>query len=165
MDIKNEAHEYALKAMEAELTKIEEAYIAGYEAGKKVGGFKPVIQEDNIEWVDMSLPSGTLWSEPLQKDLDCIEAVFNEVKDLDLPTEEDFRELLKETKHVGWGISPRLISRNGVRYHLDGNLWMKGESDKDMKAPAFASTSSTRFHRFFMGERFRVVLVKHPDKK
>lgn len=163
MDIKNEAHEYALKAMESALTKIEDAYIAGYEAGKKVG-FKPIeIDENGIEWVDMSLPSGTLWSKALRKDGECIEAVYNEVKDYNLPTEEDVAELFKGTKRFvnnGW---IKILSRNGIEYWLNDTYWLKGSADENLEVPYMSYKGNC--DKTYMGYKKKVILVKHPNMK
>lgn len=163
MNVKNEAHEYALKAMEAELTKIEEAYIAGYEAGKKVG-FKPIeIDENGIEWVDMSLPSGTLWSKPLVKDSYFLNVAYVEAMHYNLPTEEDVKELKEFTKRNNQYDYSLYHSKLGVEYKLRGNHWLKGEPNDEFDAPSFdhdLSINNSPTH-YNLG----IVLVKHTDKK
>lgn len=166
MDVKTEAHEYALKAMETELAKIEEAYIAGYEAGKKVG-FKPIeIDRNGIEWVDLSLPSGTLWSTPLRNDKNhLLELPFKQAKDMDIPTMEDYEELIRytEAKKVYYNFGPyhytSLLSENGVEYVHQFDFWIKGEPDENKKTKYIDYLME--FSEKFIGEKVPVVLVKY----
>lgn len=59
------AKEYAEGKINDALNKvIVEAYMAGYNSGYK-DGYDKVVKEtssDDIEYVDLGLPSGTLWS-------------------------------------------------------------------------------------------------------
>lgn len=166
-ELQSKAHDYALKVLEDEIARIENAYIEGYEAGKKESGFQPIVKEGNIEWVDMSLPSGTLWSRALLNDSGTyLLTVFNQAKDYDLPTKEDIDELLCQTNHGEplWNGDQYYLSRDGIRYYMEkGPYWLKGVSDEKMQAPIFYGRGSCSTK--FMGDKAKVILVKHPNNK
>lgn len=166
MDLKEEAREFALKAMEPELTKVEEAYIAGYEAGKKAGWYPVDIDENGIEWVDLSLPSGTLWSKPIWRDKKhLLKLPYNMAKDMDIPTIEDWEELRHETKvstktysnGTFWHTS--ILSQDGVEYIHNSDFWLKGEPDEKKKVLSIDDKAMKIYK--FIGEQLHVVLVKH----
>ena len=64
-ELDEKAHEYALKNASRFINKtLAEAYIAGYKAGFKDCEDNILISlpKKDIEYVDLGLPSGTLWS-------------------------------------------------------------------------------------------------------
>lgn len=165
MDIENKAQEYALNVLEECINKVKQAYIDGYNAGKAECSPLPKnITEDEVEYIDLSLPSGTLWSKPLRDEdgRNCFYSPFNKVKDLDLPTQADYAELIKYTKY---GLNNEgdyeYLSVDGVRYIIPSYItfWLK---DKDSET--MAKHVNTRMHPHvasaFIGESKCVILVK-----
>ncbi len=101
MDISEKAGKYAEgKANEAITKAIEQAYKDGYRDGYKDREEEiPVdLKDDKTEYVDLGLPSGTLWA----KDCECDEngkplyLTYAEAQNRNLPTEEQTVELIKE---------------------------------------------------------------------
>lgn len=101
MNIYEKAKTYAEgKAIEAISQAIEQAYEAGYQEGYRDGLEKqcneaPVIlQDDNTEYVDLGLPSGTLWSSDyLKEDGKNVYLPYCQAIKYNIPTEEQFNEL------------------------------------------------------------------------
>lgn len=64
MNIKEKSKLYAEeKALEAISTAIEQAYEAGYHDGlKHCENERLEVIKDGVEYVDLGLPSGTMWS-------------------------------------------------------------------------------------------------------
>lgn len=92
------AANYAASKMEEINALLQEAYLKGYEQGElKVAS---TINVDGIKYYDLGLPSGTLWSEPL-----CVQNGYRflpylEAEKLNIPTKEQFRELIKFTRQI-----------------------------------------------------------------
>lgn len=90
------------KVTEALSQVVVDAYMAGYNAGYQDGinkVAKDSIAED-IEYVDLGLPSGTLWSSDYVR-TDNGNAVYVTKKnsvDYEIPTFEQWKELIDECK-------------------------------------------------------------------
>lgn len=73
MNTVDKAKEYAEGKVTEALTKVvADAYMAGYNAGYQEG-YNKVVKEtssDEMEYVDLGLPSGTLWASDYVKDGD-----------------------------------------------------------------------------------------------
>ena len=97
MNTLEQAKKYAEgKANEAITQAIAEAYIEGYKAGYKDREEEiPMDLRDNkTEYVDLGLPSGTLWSADYEKlDGNRLYLPYEKAKDLKLPTREQWEEL------------------------------------------------------------------------
>ena len=97
MNTLEQAKKYAEgKANEAITKAIEEAYIEGYKAGYKDREEEiPMDLRDNkTEYVDLGLPSGTLWSTDYERlDGKRLYLPYEKAKDLKLPTREQWDEL------------------------------------------------------------------------
>lgn len=103
MDIKERAKQYAEgKALEAITSAIEQAYAKGYETGYADGlnrnevNNQGIVKIDDIEYVDLNLPSGTLWSKDYINRPDILSPLylkFHEAAKLNIPTESQFVEL------------------------------------------------------------------------
>ena len=100
---KDKAEEYAEgKVIEALNQVVADAYMAGYNAGYQDGIDK--VAKDSVseetEFVDLGLPSGTLWSSDYVKD-DKANAIYvtqENSADYEIPTYEQFKELMDECK-------------------------------------------------------------------
>lgn len=81
---------------------VAEAYMAGYNAGYQDGCNKVVKDSvtEGIEYVDLGLPSGTLWSSDYVKDDNgnTIYVTQENSADYKIPTYEQFKELMDECK-------------------------------------------------------------------
>lgn len=115
MNISEQAGKYAEgKANEAITKAIAEAYIAGYEAGykdrekemplepAKIDSTEPTLYDDNgneileAEYVDLGLPSHTLWSADYNKsDGEILYLTYGEAACMNLPTEAQMKELME----------------------------------------------------------------------
>ena len=164
MSLEEKAKEYALKALESEIEKVQKAYIDGYNAAK---ANEPFIDENGIKWYDMDLPSGNLWSEPLKdEEGNLLEVVYNEAAKYDIPTKEDKIEFVKMTQQSYEGSQYKSI--NGKIYHLpnDGdykrNFWLKSDRDND-KTDALTFTSKMHNVFKFKGDKVCVVLIKRKN--
>lgn len=152
MELEEKAKEYALKALEGEIDKLKNAYIDGYNAAKNELLHEPV-DIDGVTYHDMSLPSGTLWSEriPLMEP-------YNKVKGLSIPTEEDWAELEKNTKQSYCRGVYRYLSKDGEELKLPNwSYW--SQSDVNDKNEALVRKNAA-FERRFIGESLSIVLIK-----
>lgn len=97
MNTLEQAKKYAEgKANEAITKAIEEAYIEGYKAGYKDREEEiPMDLRDNkTEYVDLGLPSGTLWSTDYERlDGKRLYLPYEKAKVMKLPTREQWEEL------------------------------------------------------------------------
>ena len=97
IDLSTKAHEYASGKVDAILTKaVEQAYKDGYHdgfnEGRSVATADLCDEEDGF--VDLGLPSGTLWSEDyLSENGDVLYWTYGEAEHESLPTIEQWREL------------------------------------------------------------------------
>lgn len=104
MNTVDKAKEYAEGKVTEALTKVvADAYMAGYNVGYQDGIDK--IAKDSVleetEFVDLGLPSGTLWASDYVKkdDNDMTFYVTQENgADYEIPTYEQFKELMDECK-------------------------------------------------------------------
>nr|DAV03568.1 MAG TPA: hypothetical protein [Caudoviricetes sp.] len=96
MDIQEIANSYAEgKANEAITKAIAQAYIDGYKDGYKNGKEKAQIECNDAEFVDLGLPSGTLWASDYLKDDSGKICYFihEDAKNYSLPKTEQWEEL------------------------------------------------------------------------
>lgn len=97
------AKEYAEgKVADALSQVVADAYLAGYNAGYQ-DGYNKVVKDsvsEGSEFVDLGLPSGTLWSLDYVKN-DKANAIYvtqENSADYEIPTYEQFKELMDECK-------------------------------------------------------------------
>ena len=97
----------AKKYAEGKVTKalsqvVADAYMAGYNAGYQ-DGYNKVVKDsvsEGSEFVDLGLPSGTLWSSDYVKD-DNGNAIYvpqENSADYEIPTYEQFKELMAQVR-------------------------------------------------------------------
>lgn len=105
MDIQEIANSYAEgKANEAITKAIAQAYLDGYKDGYKSGKENTQIEcNDDVEFVDLGLPSGTLWSSDFVKDSEgkVRYLPYMEAKGYPLPSIEQWKELGKCCQWIG----------------------------------------------------------------
>lgn len=100
---KDKVQEYVEGKVTDALNKVvTDAYLAGYNAGYQ-DGYNKVVKDsvsEGSEFVDLGLPSGTLWSSDYVKD-DNDKAIYvtqENGADYEIPTYEQFKELMDECK-------------------------------------------------------------------
>ena len=184
MDIQEKAKDYAEGKMTAAIEKvIADAYAEGYMAGYKDRSDEvppAVKKDDDVEFVDFGLPSGTLWAKKYLLDSDgkVKFLTFREASEYNLPTKEQFEELIKECRISGLEASNDLfvrgISGNYVRYQTFifpdrfrtwMLLWLQQDADLtegNLSDAAFICNSlgSKGVRKSFIGERYPVLVVK-----
>ena len=100
----NKAKEYAeSKVNDALKQVVADAYMAGYNAGYQ-DGIDKVAKDSSLEeteFVDLGLPSGTLWASDYVKKDDNDMTIYvtqENGADYEIPTYEQFKELMDECK-------------------------------------------------------------------
>lgn len=118
-----ESHEAQIK--ELILTAYKEGYTEGYNRGL-IKSHEIII--DRVKYIDLGLPSGTLWSRPIDKIpsgcnyFDYVRCSYSEVSELSLPTLEDFEELYHHCMpsfHNEISKSVQFTALNGQRIAID----------------------------------------------
>lgn len=99
MDIQEKAQKYAQNKMQQVLNDaVAEAYMEGYKQGyRDCQAEIPVECNDgDTEYVDLGLPSGTLWAKDYAKEkANTIFATYEEARKFNIPTVEQLNELYK----------------------------------------------------------------------
>lgn len=102
MNIQKQANKYAEgKANEAITKAIAEAYIEGYKAGYKdrEEEIPMELRTNQVEYVDLGLPSGTLWSTDYERlDGKIQYLTYEKAKTMKLPTKRQWDELYSVCK-------------------------------------------------------------------
>lgn len=146
------AEQFAKQKVDELTTVIKEAYLKGYEQGCLDSS--GTVSIDHVDYVDLGLPSGTLWSKiPLdhlnygykQTRLSYIEATK-----LQIPTEEQWEEMCRfcrfendkiigpSGERIGYGWAPagyRIYNLGEGCKEKRNMFWLKGEVDSDNTAP------------------------------
>ena len=113
MNIEERAAKYAAeRANKVFADALAEAYKDGYRDGYNDHKDNPMVElmsdYDEVEYVDLGLPSGTLWSKDyLRKDGKIIYLPFCEAKKFTLPTEEQWKELRTYCRPTHLTVSPK----------------------------------------------------------
>ena len=186
MNIEERARKFAEgKALNALNQAIEEAYAEGYRDGYKDREAEiPVeLQEDKIEFVDLGLPSGTLWASSFETydgtNTQCVP--YEQAKKYHLPTEEQYKELIE---FCSWDPQRRnnnfshymVIGRNGNYIKLstsgymivdryvnwqNGYFWLNDENQEtqNKKAAVFWESAKSETN-LFSGYGLPVLQVK-----
>ena len=189
MDITERSKEYAQgKALDAITSAIEQAYTDGYNDGLRHLELERLeAMKEGVVYVDLRLPSGTLWSSSYVKDEKGLirRIPFMEASQLSIPTVEDYRELFNECKIKFFSLSNKhgveFTGRNGKSIFIEytnneGGDWSRnceesfrfwlnenGEKDNEKKTAAIRDTNQGAFPMFFdvfMGFKLPVMLVR-----
>ena len=126
MDIKEKAIEYAKGR---ELTVLEQAladaYVEGYNAA-----LADIEAKNDIGFIDLGLPSGTLWSNYYLLDNNSEWIVYEEAKKFNLPSQQQWDELVSQTR---------------VTFDKDG-IYFKSTNGRTLKLPhnAHSTKDSSR---------------------
>ena len=187
MDINERGKKYAEgKALSALNAAIEQAYIDGYNDGlKHLENEKLEAIKEGVEYVDLDLPSGTLWSSGTISDgKEIRELPYMEVSKLSIPTKEQYEELFTNCE-MDWEmrgletIGIKFTGRNGKFITIQKKpkkpidlavycFWLKDDSESKEKSCAKMSIiNGYKAHyteKFFMGYNLPVMLVKKKQK-
>ncbi len=139
MEIRDKANSYAsAKTNEVMIQAIAQAYMDGYQDGYK--DYKEQIPldflSDKIEYVDLGLPSGTLWAADYEKeDGKIVYLPYDKASILQIPTEEQWKELLEmcqwEYKYISdHDRSFVCIGPNGNVIHFNSEGFLKEEKGR-----------------------------------
>ena len=185
MDIKERAKQYAEgKALETITSAIEQAYEDGYNAGYTDGlsskGTGNLLI-DGVEYVDLNLPSGTLWASDYLKnaDNDYCYMVYDEAVKLNIPTVEQYKELIKICtfrdikSSFGVVLGKQYIGTNGRFINILRNKVIEGDrllpqrylsywlkSDNNTNTEYNSTASDLTVSSEFSGYGLPVMLVK-----
>lgn len=185
MNINERAEKYAEgKANEAITNAIAKAYMDGYKDGYKDREDElPVdIQDDNTTYVDLGLPSGTLWAADYEKDGDSnLYLPYCKAKNYKLPTEEQWKELKDncvwtyEADQYGYLYKGVCIGPNGnhIAFTYTGfkkadkkesvytvYFWIASENHNAVKMYASNCTGVSKIEDLFVGYKLPVRLVR-----
>lgn len=173
---KNELAEKFASEKVAEFTEaIKEAYLKGYEQGEQQTASS--IEVDGVEYVDLGLPSGTLWSRTQLAAANggSEKLPYTEAIKLNIPNVEQLEELLANTERIINRI--RGISGEELVYKCDkyedlgeymnrgkNRYWLKDEVDT-LNANVFSIGPDYRkVEKRFKGYKYPVFLVKTKDE-
>lgn len=185
MNIIEKAKEYAdEKALNSIKAIVEQAYLDGYNDGlKHYENEKLERIKDGVEFVDLGLPSGTLWSSMRLKNAQNITIVlpYIEASKLNIPTKEQFEELFMECHHrynyyksteidglifTGKNGNSILIEYATIVGHSKTKrlcFWLKDEKESNVKLSANTNIRDRKliaaFDNIFMGLNLPVMLV------
>lgn len=101
MNITEQANKFAEETMVKAMNKVvADAYAEGYKAGYKACEERtPLEVRGEVEYVDLGLTSGTLWaSDFLKEDGKRVYLPYCKTLSLNLPTEEQWKELKEECR-------------------------------------------------------------------
>lgn len=179
MDTTDKLKAYVASQSEAFANAIEKAYLQGYNDAVEENSKEHIkIVEDGIEYIDLGLPSGTLWALNHPKFIS-----YHDAQKLNIPTKAQIDELVK---FVRWEIYTcgnwacdwrfRMIDANAREYthspynYINGSnmksgdmyLWFRAELDKDGDAQVIHlfNSHSTSIQYCFPGYKAYAFLVK-----
>ena len=116
-DLKERADKYALgKSNEMFDKAIAQAYIDGYKEGYKDCKADNSIKLHEIapEFIDLGLPSGTLWASNFEMELDtCSYLPYSDALELNIPTKDQCNELFSSCSFKGDNGTICCIGPNG----------------------------------------------------
>lgn len=189
MDIRERSKKYAEgRALSAIEAAIEQAYFDGYNDGlnhhenEKLEAIK-----EGVEYVDLDLPSGTLWSSTCIKDGNKHRLLpYIEAAKLSIPTKEQFEELYSKCKwrdvYEGENVvGCSLIAKTGKEitipyvklnetfpFNQKLYFWLRDYSESEEKDSA-AIDSCNRVQpfitkKYFMGYKLPIMLVKNKQE-
>lgn len=159
MELIDKAKEYALDALSGQIETVMQAYMDGYNDAKMKYSSDPV-SIDGIEYYDIGLPSGNLWSSLLTKENsnDSWKGPYCDIEHLNIPTKEDIDEMIKYTQKMD---DFRRRTLTGKLLHLTRgeNIWYKSTSETDTEAGVFGAEGKGALT--FKGNHKYAILVKH----
>ena len=163
------------KVQEALTAVVEKAYADGYDAGYKdaMAGLKvaPEVEEDGIKFVDLGLPSGTLWASDYLRDDEgkLVYLKYDEAAPLGLPTRTQLEELLRLCE-VRLNTSAKKERFDEVVYDIIGNgkkitltsssFWLLTFNADSPNLDLKRTSTNLKVENIDKASKFRVRLVK-----
>lgn len=131
---------------------IRTAFVDGY----KLCDNKPYYFDD-VKLYDFKLPSGNLWSSPIKDEGNVVNFQWEKALLFDIPTENDFNELVDNTGFVHNNKSVRFEKGNFANIHeLQNGFWIRGN---DLSRPLYVD-SDYKIKPCNINEIKSVVVVK-----
>ena len=187
MDIIGRGKKYAEgKALSALSSVIEQAYIDGYNDGlKHLEIEKLEAMKEGVEYVDLGLPSGTLWSSGCVKssNVGIQRLSYLEATKLNIPTKEQYNELFSNcykgfhyiqssnpdgylfTGINGNTVMVEFVEIVQIRSSKQMYFWLKEEDDSNERLSANNicenGNKAPNCEKVFMGLKLPVMLVKN----
>ena len=168
MELKDFARQYAIDALESEVEKISQSYIAGYnKAWIEIG--RPPIDIDGIKYYDFGLPSGTLWSYRVHESSTrnrLLTLPYKKANMMNLPTLEQLKELYDycriSERGRGEYQTTIFLGPTGHEISLSNRLgfWLKDSLQENNYAKSFRPSSNLCVDESFIGESKFILLVK-----
>lgn len=169
------AQQYAEEKAAEMADLLKDAYLKGYEQGELKVACS--ISIEGVKYYDLGLPSGTLWSKPLEGFRSYRKFSHLQAMKYDgLPTEAQWEEL-KEICRIN---SFYLIGRTGERISIlswddylgeqvpkdENRFWLKSEMDEngEAKAGRFCCNGPLSVVNYFAGYRLPVLLTKKREE-
>jgi hypothetical protein len=180
------------KANEVMEKAIAQAYADGYRDGYKdrEEEFPVDLRDNKTEFVDLGLPSGTMWAKEFEKDGDKVHYLpYCDASTLSLPTEEQWNELLSfcrweftyvsnySRKYDCIGPNGKVITFKSYGFHkVDETIeqieriyfWLKDSSeepDKKLVYMFYDRGEIKTISKSFMGFKYPVRLVQIRKEK
>ena len=176
MEKSEQAKTYAEGKVQDALTAVvEKAFADGYDAGYKDAmaelKLEPDVEENGIKFVDLGLPSGTLWASDYLRDKDgkLIYLKYDEALPLGLPWKNQLEELLTLCDVRLNTTAPKEpfdevvydIVRNGKKITLTSSSFWIFTANPDYPDHSIKRTATNlKIEGFDKASRFRVRLVK-----
>lgn len=160
---------------------VAQAFADGYRMGYKDREDEiPVdLRDGKSEFVDLGLPSGTLWSADFENEGDRLFIPYVEAQKYDIPTWEQCCELFKECQFVQKGeqficIGPngkhvnfaktgyRQLDNDDLLYNIASIFWMQPDKDSPNNVARIVDSRgiSKDSYKEFTGYRLPIRLVK-----
>ena len=185
MELTEKSEKYAVGKVNAAIDKvIAQAYADGYRDGYKDREEKiPVdLRDNNTEYIDLGLPSGTLWSTDYEKERDEVKYLrFSESLNYDIPTEKQWGELCENCRweRILIGDTYRIDCigpKNKISFFLKGKIenelvvrpdrcyfWLNDNRESFEKASAYLGYHNGVIRRTttnYIGYKLPIRLVK-----
>jgi hypothetical protein len=184
-ELKVKANNYAEENV---INVLKEAFAKVYADGYR-DGYKDCEEEipvdlrlNETEFIDLGLPSGTLWSSSYERiGEERLYLPYDKAKEMNIPTEDQWRELRKECK---WSIdSDKLYcigpNGNSINFERTGYIsikknkeiadwsffWIKNEEENGNECysakMSWLTASDERFYSIFRGYSLPIRLVRN----
>ncbi len=162
--ILEETQEYAINKLTRQIEVVASAYLDGYNSAKGI------VTYDDIEYIDLGLPSGTLWATKYigatEESPFGIKMVYNDANRYKLPSYEQWKELSKCKRTCGESIIT-FTGLNGNKLilpleHHHKRFWMANKiPDEDFRVDqiCFDSKLGIYYSIGYVGDSNSVITV------
>ena len=163
MELKDKAREYAVDVLEGQIAKVSQAYYEGYmQAYKEIAALP--VEENGITYIDLGLPSGTLWNMNIITTNDdfpmhlCLP--HGKAQVLNLPTQEQIDELFSICQVTTYNSNIKITGPNGNTIDLPKReFWVKDSNVSEFKGMTY-NPNNNKYLESYTGNSKNIVLVK-----